>query len=196
MGPQHPPNRLPSSRLKRGAFWILGALLMLIALTDWWFERQKEHRFDPAIVRVSRQYGLSPGLVKGVVWRESKFNPQARGRAGEIGLMQIRSLAAQEWAAAETRKRTFEGNLFDPETNLQVGTWYLSKLVKRYGRTDNPVAYALADYNAGRSNVLRWNKGPAETNTVLFLTQITFPGTQEYVQSILERAAQYERRFR
>ena len=66
------------------------------------------------------------------------------------------------------------------------GARYLGKLLKRYAHTDNPTVYALADYNAGRTHVLRWNKGAA-TNSAAFLAQIDYPGTQHYVRSILER---------
>jgi len=41
---------------------------------------------------------VEPALIKAVAWRESKFDTHARGRAGEIGLMQLREEAAQEWA--------------------------------------------------------------------------------------------------
>ena len=162
------------SQLRRWLLWGVAALFTVAGIFDWWFERHKEHRFDSQILQVSKQYGVDPALVKGVVWRESKFNPRARGRVGEIGLMQLRPMAAQEWAQASTRS-SFDGNLLDPGTNLQVGAWYLSKLLKRYARTGDPVCYALADYNAGRSNVLRWNKGAAETNSAGFLSQMTFP---------------------
>jgi len=184
-----------AGRLRRGLLGGVIVSLVLIGLVDWWYERHKEQRFDPQILAVARHYGLPPGLVKAVVWRESRFNPRARGRVGEIGLMQIRPLTAQEWAQTETRQRSFEGNLFEAATNLQVGSWYLSKLLKRYCRTDNPAAYALADYNAGRQNVLRWTKGGAETNSTLFVSQITFPGTQDYVQSILRRSRRYQAAF-
>ena len=54
--------------------------------------------------------------------------------------------------------------------------------MKRYQRTDDPIPYALADYNAGRANVLRWNGGTASTNSAAFtLRQIGFPGTGQYV---------------
>jgi soluble lytic murein transglycosylase len=191
MEPQAEPG--PStSTLRRRLTWFLTGLLVVIGLFDWWYEHHKEQRYNAAIVRAAQRYGVDPALVKAVVWRESKFNPKVRGRAGEIGLMQIRSLAAQEWAQSAERQRAFEGNLFEPETNLQVGTWYLSKLLKRYARTDRPVCYALADYNAGRSNVLRWNKGAAETNATRFLAQISFPGTQEYVRAIVRRSERYK----
>lgn len=178
--------------------WLVGGLfcvLTAIGLVDWWYQKHKEGRYDRMIVRVADRYGVDPALVKAVVWRESKFNPKVRGRAGEIGLMQIRSLAAQEWAQDELKRRTFDGNLFEPETNLQVGTWYLGKLLKRYARTDHSVPYALADYNAGRSNLLRWNKGRAQTNSALFVAQIGFPTTKEYVRTVLERFAKYQPTF-
>src|SRR3546814_10083100 len=57
------------------------------------------------------------------------------------------------------RKAFFQHNeLFDPAKNTRAGTWYLRKMLRRYAHTDQPVVFALADYNAGRSNVLRWNK--------------------------------------
>jgi soluble lytic murein transglycosylase len=167
-----------------------------LGLLDRWYEKHKEQRYDSLILQTARRYHVDPALVKAVVWRESKFNPKVRGRVGEIGLMQIGPLAAQEWAQAESRRSAFEGNLFEPETNLRAGTWYLGKLIKRYARTDHPVPYALADYNAGRSNLLRWNKGAAETNSTLFIAQIGFPTTKEYVRAVLERSELYREELR
>ena len=76
-----------------------------------------------------------------------------------------------------------------------AGTWYFRKLLKRYAHTDNPIPYALADYNAGRGNVLKWNQGAAVTNSVAFIAQIGFPGTRDYVQSVLRRYAHYRPLF-
>jgi soluble lytic murein transglycosylase len=195
MDPAAIPTPTTSPLSRRRLWWIVLGLLVCLGLIEWWYERQKERRYDPQILRVSQRYGIDPALVKAVVWRESRFNPRVRGRVGEIGLMQIRPLAAQEWAQTEAHTRTFEGNLFEPETNLRIGAWYLNKLLKRYARTDAPVAYALADYNAGRGNVLRWTKGPAATNGTVFLSQISYPGTQQYVRAILRRAVRYEASF-
>ena len=180
--------------LDRRLLWLIAALLIAIGLVDWWYERHKEQRYDPHIVSATGRYAVAPALVKAVIWRESRFNPKVRGRVGELGLMQIRPIVAEEWARAQMH-RGFEGNLFEPRMNIEVGAWYLAKLLKRYSQTDNPAAYALADYNAGRSNVLRWNKGPAETNSAAFLAQVTFPATQQYVRAILKRSARYEGPF-
>ena len=175
-------------------------LLLLIALGGiiLWFERSRTYREDSQddhIRAAARKYGVDPALVKAVVWRESRFNPKIRGDAGEIGLMQVGKLAAEEWADAEKRSFFRHQELFDAAKNTQAGTWYLGKMLRRYAHTDEPAVFALADYNAGRSNVLRWNKGAASTNSALFLKQMDFPGTREYIRSILKRKERYRGQF-
>jgi hypothetical protein len=39
-------------------------------------------------------------------------------------------------------------------------------------------------------------QGPGLTNAAVFLGDVTYPGTREYVQSILGRAGRYEGEFR
>lgn len=178
---------------------ILASLLLLalgaIAALRWQWRQWREHRHDPLIRAAAAQHGLPAELVKAVVWRESRFNPGALGSKGEIGLMQVTGDAAQEWADAR-RDRSFQPmHLLDPATNLHAGSFYLAKVARRYGGTDRPWAYALADYNAGRGNVLRWMKGPAQTNAQAFLASMTFPGTRDYVRSILGQAPSYRGDF-
>lgn len=157
----------------------------------WWWRSRRDHRYDVQIEAAARRYGIDASLVKAVVWRESRFDAAARGAAGEVGLMQIREPAALEWAAAERVGGFHAGLLADPATNTLCGTWYLAKLLRRYDGADDPAVYALADYNAGRTHVLRWNKGAAATNSLAFLSQVTFPGTQEYIRSVIARRRHY-----
>jgi soluble lytic murein transglycosylase len=167
---------------------------VLVGISVYW-RYWREHRYDKEIIAAAQKYQVSPALVKAVVWQETRFNASARGRAGEIGLMQIREPAAQEWAKAERIQNFAHEMIFDPAINTQAGTWYLAKLLKRYGHTDNPIPYALADYNAGRANVLRWNKNEAATNSAVFIEQITFPGTKNYARNVMERSEYYRKRF-
>ena len=175
---------------------VLVALVVLIGLLGLWrYDEWREHRFDGLILQASRRYGVEPALIKAVMWRESWFNPNARGRAGELGLMQIRAAAAGEWATAEKLDSFASAQLIDPETNALVGAWYLAKLLKRYRREENPVPYALADYNAGRSNALRWSRGDGETNAAAFIARIDFPGTRRYVDAVVQRMEKYQPTF-
>ena len=170
---------------------ILIVLLIDAAVLWWWRGSQLEHSQDGVIRAAATQYDMDPALVKAVVWRESRFNHKARGTAGELGLMQIREAAASEWAEAEGLSNFYHSHLIHAKSNVLAGTWYLQKLMGRYQHTDDPISYALADYNAGRSHVLEWNNGTAETNSALFIEQIEYPNTKAYVQAVKLRREKY-----
>jgi soluble lytic murein transglycosylase len=172
--------------MKRRWIWLVLLVLALVAVAIWREER-RERKFAPQIRAAAERYGVDPLLIKTVVWRESRFNAAARGTSGEIGLMQVQETTAQEWADAERVRSFAHEHCFDPGTNTLAGTFYLGKLLKRYGGTDNPLPYALADYNAGRANVLKWNTGAAATNSAVFVEQIRFLSTRRYVKSVMWR---------
>ena len=175
---------------------LVALVLVVDALGGWLYYRwQREHSQDAVIRAAAARYDVDGALVKAVVWRESWFDPMARGKAGEIGLMQIREPAAREWAEAERIAGFQHEHILDPGSNTLAGAWYLAKLLRRYPRTDDPVPYALADYNAGRGHVLRWNQGAAVTNSQQFLAQMTFPGTRRYIQTVVERRERYRDEF-
>ena len=176
--------------------WKILVLLLCAGIVGyWWLGYWREHRYDHLIVAAAQKYKIDPALVKAICWRESRFHPDARGSAGELGLMQVRSTAAQEWATAEQVSEFHHQACLNPATNILVGTWYLQHVLKRYRQTDNPVAYALADYNAGRGNVLKWLSGTASTNSTSFITHIGFPTTQDYVRVVMHRRDVYREQF-
>jgi len=184
--------RFLQMRWLAAGFALCAAALLALAL--WWRDRP-ERRYDPHIRAAAERYRLDPALIKAVIWQESRFRAAARGKAGEIGLMQVREDAAFEWADEE-KLHSFQHELIaNPATNVFCGSFYLSKLLRRYQNTDNPVPYALADYNAGRTHVLRWNKGAAKTNSAAFLAQMDFPGTRQYALNVMQRLAQYRPDF-
>jgi soluble lytic murein transglycosylase len=191
----------PRALYNRAVRWlrlalILGGLVALnVAALIGWLRGRRERSQDAVILAAARRHDVDPALVKAVVWCESRFNPRARGKAGEIGLMQIREPAAREWAQAEGVRPFAHETLFDPGTNTLAGAWYLARLLKRYAHTDDPLPYALADYNAGRSHVLRWNHGAGATNSAVFLQQMTFPGTRRYIEAVVQRRARYHGTF-
>lgn len=176
----------------RVILWLLLVLLLGGLGVVWWHRDWREHSQDVPILTAARRYGVEPALVKAVVWRESRFNPRTIGGKGEIGLMQVLPKAAgKDWTDAERIPPLAVEQLMDPGTNTLVGSWYLEKLLLRYSRTDNPLPYALADYNAGRGNVLKWEHGPAATNSAAFIEQIGFPGTKNYVRAVMRRYQYY-----
>lgn len=163
-----------------------------------WISPARFHQHDELIRAVAAQHGVDPMLVKAVVWRESRFDPQKFGSAGERGLMQVTERAASEWVK-ETHAANFRvEELFDPKVNLQAGTWYLGRAMQHWKTQVDPVPFALAEYNAGASRAQRWAGGddvaviPPDT----FRANIDFPGTRKYVEAILARLDFYKSRGR
>lgn len=108
--------------------------------------RQQAEDLSGRIVRHSENAGVDPLLTSAVVGRESRFRPQARGAAGEIGLMQLLPVAARAVGVSEAELASVDGN-------LRAGTRYLAQQVRRYG-----VSRGLAAYNGGPNG---WRIGRA-----------------------------------
>ncbi|HOW98704.1 MAG TPA: lytic transglycosylase domain-containing protein [Kiritimatiellia bacterium] len=144
------------------------------------------HRFDALILEAGRDYGVDPRLISAVIWVESRFREERVGKAGEIGLMQVTRTAAEEWAAENHDGLFTVLDLFEPRVNIRAGTWYLARGLQRWSDRPDPLPFALAEYNAGRSNALRWSRdgGP---DARAFLDAITYPTTRRYIRDILKR---------
>jgi len=160
-----------------------------------WVSPARFHQYDKLIIAVATEHQLDPMLVKAVVWRESRFDREKYGTAGERGLMQVSAKAANEWAREHKIDNFQVDRLFDPETNLEAGSWYLRRALEHWQNEQDPVPFALAEYNAGASRAQRW-VGAGGITTNEFLGKIDFPVTRKYVQSILERYAFYKKRGR
>ncbi len=144
---------------------------------------------DKLIAEVAGKAGLESWLVKAMVWRESRFITTQVGGAGERGLMQVGEAAAREWAAVKRAETFMFSDLFDARTNLQAGTWYLKRAMERWKNRDDPVPFALAEYNAGRSRVDRWAAGGVGAEAMLQAADIAT--TRQYVEAIMRRARLY-----
>ena len=112
--------------------------------------------YESAIQKAAEKYSLDENLVKAVVWQESRFRENARGKCNEIGLMQIRKAVVQDWCKAHDAQMPSREELFKPEVNLEIGCWHLSRAVSHWEGYTNQIALALCEYNAGRTKLLRW----------------------------------------
>lgn len=163
-----------------------------------WMSPARFQQYDRMIKAVAAEHQLDPMLVKAVVWRESRFDAQKIGNAGERGLMQVTEKAAEEWARENKIDNFQPEDLFDPKQNLQAGSWYLRRAVDRWRTQSDPIPFALAEYNAGGSRAQRWAGGDPAVPMASkdFIRNIDFPGTRKYVESIVDRYRFYQRRGR
>jgi soluble lytic murein transglycosylase len=161
------------------------------------------HRYDELIARQAEVYKLDKDLVWSIIYEETYFKPWEAGADGEIGLMQVTPAVAREWAR-ETGMKAFEKRaaenvtelLRDPETNLQIGCWYLEKLRQKYRDQPAEEAMMLAAYNAGPSRVEEWGKSAENAPPLAekeFIERINISSTRSYVESILNRYRKLKR---
>ena len=163
-----------------------------------WLSPARFQQYDRLIHAIATANKLDPMLVKAVVWRESRFDPQKLGGAGERGLMQVSEIAARDWAQEHRIENFRVEELFDPKTNLEAGTWYLRRAMLHWQEVRDPTPFALAEYNAGASRAQRWagGDGTRPISAKAFQKDIDFPGTKNYVESIIDRYHFYQRRGR
>jgi soluble lytic murein transglycosylase len=182
--------------IKRYKRWLFAIIFLggLIAFIERW-QNFREHRHDEVILAAAAKYAVDPALIKAVVWQESRFDSDAHGRSGEIGLMQIMRATADDWAGFEGTKGFRSSQLYAPAENVRCGAWYLKRLLRRYRDTDDPTVYALAAYNAGPTTITKWTRGAGATNSAVFLEQMDYPATRKYVASVIRRYRYYQREF-
>lgn len=171
-------------RLSRTIILILLPLTILGVGGCWMFRMELAYLgFRDAVDRAADRYGLPRSLLAALVWQESRFQPLRRGKAGEIGLAQVLPSSAREWAVAERADRFCSADLFDARTNAMAGAWYLARARYRWRHKADPLPYALAQYNAGASNAVRWDRDSLARG-VPFVDAISYPGTKRYVRDI------------
>jgi len=119
-------------------------------------------QWNSRIEKAAAAAGLAPGLIHAVVRAESGYNPQAISPKGAGGLMQLMPATAKRYGVTDR---------FNPEQNLAGGARYLRDLLILF---NHDVRLALAAYNAGEGNVMRYgNKIPP------------FAETQNYVPKVI-----------
>ncbi len=101
------------------------------------------------IYEESVAYDYDPELILALMAKESSFYNWSKSRKGALGLMQILPATGQALAAAINIPWQGKETLFDPHSNIKLGTHYLSKLHKRFGQLE----IALTAYNYGPSRV-------------------------------------------
>jgi soluble lytic murein transglycosylase len=171
-----------------GAFVLLekDPTYRLLELTSW----GRYSAYDEEIASAATRHGVDPLLVKAVIWQESRFHPDKLGAHGERGLMQVPEPAAQDWVQGEGIETFVPTDLLDPKTNIEVGTWYLGRALRHWASQDDPLPFALGEYNAGRSRVNRWSRGELMSAEEL-RTAMDIASTRAYVAAVSQRYKYY-----
>ena len=134
-------------------------------------------------------FGVDPLLVAAVIREESKFAPASESHQGAKGLMQIMPSTGQYIAERLGDVNYREEDLFDPETSIRYGTWYLAELHRNF---DNNTALVAAAYNGGRGHVQEWiDSGRIDPDNVR-VEDIPFAETRLFVERVLGSYEKYK----
>lgn len=146
-------------------------------------------RYGDEIEEHAKKQNLDPNLVRGLILQESYYNPKARSRVGATGLMQLMPPTAKEHAK-KLRIVFANSRLENPEVNVQLGTFHLRMLINLFqGNT----SLAVASYNAGQGNVMKWRRAAPRKPMDEFLESIPFPETRNYVKRVTMLRGTYAR---
>lgn len=148
-----------------------------------------DSRYDMLIVQAARKHGVDSRLVKAVIYRESRFESSACGKAGEIGLMQIMpETAVKDWARAQNVELPTAGMLYTPQLNIEIGTWYLAKAMALWRDYKCNVELALCQYNAGEGRARNWKPDSYDGEVI---DRIKIKSTRSYVEVIMRKYREY-----
>jgi soluble lytic murein transglycosylase len=138
---------------------------------------------------LSRKYTIDPLLVLSVMREESRFDSEARSAAGAFGLMQVMPQTAFRLSSRLKLNKNGTRELCDIKNNLDIGTRYLSYLIKEFGS----YTHALAAYNAGEGSVRKWLQKGNYKSVDEFIEDIPYSETRNYVKRVITTFFEYKR---
>jgi len=144
-------------------------------------------------IRVQSQVNaLDAAWVAGQTRAESSFMPRARSGADARGLMQLLPGTAQ--LVAKRLGLPWQGgeSLYDPATNIRLGTAYMRQMLDRHG---GKAYLAIAAYNAGPAPAARWEAARGQLDPDFFIESIPYKETREYVSRVLAFSVVYDWRL-
>jgi soluble lytic murein transglycosylase len=140
------------------------------------------------VQNAARRKRVDSTLAIGLARQESAFNPRALSHAGARGLMQLMPQTASDLVSRRGVDAP-EIDIFNPELNAELGTTYVRQLLALH---DGQVERALAAYNAGPGAVARWKRRLGEVPNDVFVEEIPYRETRDYVRAVLSWQRKYE----
>jgi soluble lytic murein transglycosylase len=172
-----------SNRLLAGLIILLllaaAGVVALLHLPDY-----RVSRYRPLIDAAAAKHGVDAKLIGAVIRTESSGNPRAVSSSGAVGLMQLMPATAQEMADDLKMGAISRDRLLDPALNIELGTCYLAKLQKVF---NNDLCLVLAAYNAGPTQVRKWQAENPSLDSAGLVEHAAFPETRDYVRKVTMR---------
>ena len=139
--------------------------------------------------RQSDALGVDPYAVMAIMREESRFFAAADSTAGARGLMQLMPATARE-IALRRGIQLDDNRLNSPEVNIELGTYYLRQMIRRF---KGNLFLAAAAYNAGPTTARKWRRLYGHLPADQFVERIPIPETQNYVKRVFLSFTTYQK---
>ncbi len=127
---------------------------------DWEQIPLNRQAFGEVIQAAAQVFTVDESLIRAIIHAESAYQPEAISPQGAQGLMQL---------TPATQKELQIENIFDPVSNIEGGTRYLSRLLQEF---DQDIELAAAAYNAGPGAVRKYGGVPPYAETREYVRRI------------------------
>ena len=135
-----------------------------------------------------RENEVSPLLLLALIRQESFYDPEATSVAGALGLTQVIPATAMEIAEKLSHPDFDPRDLLEPSLNIEFGAFYLGDQLRLF---DGDLYLALAAYNGGPGNALRWRDDPAAFDPDFLVETVDLEETRSYLELVLANYAVY-----
>jgi len=148
--------------------------------------------YRASLEKFARQAEIDPFVFAGLIRQESEFNASVVSASNAYGLSQILPSTGRDLSRRVGLPRFTPRMLFDPSTNIHLGTYYIRHLLNSL---EGNWHEALAAYNGGRTRVIKWKTFAQYREPAEFIETIPFDETRSYVQAVLRNAAVYRQLY-
>ncbi len=138
--------------------------------------------FSSIVLKHAKLQRIDPRFVLAVMKQESSFRPAAKSPAGARGLVQLVFDTAIKYKDEAGYRNLQPDDLYDPETNIAIGSIYIRKIKAEFGGLYEAVA---ASYNAGEDNAARWLNRTNPKEPGVFAAEVGFSETKNYVFKVM-----------
>src|SRR5439155_20962652 len=140
------------------------------------------------ILSYAKPHNIDPRFVLAVMNQESTFKPGAKSPSAARGLLQLTIDTALKYNQKAGFPKLTADDLYDPRTNIAIGCEYIAALRDQFGGLYEAVA---ASYNGGEDNVARWLNRSKPKEPGIFVSEIGFAETKDYVLKVMRNYRAY-----
>lgn len=159
---------------------IVFVLFNVVKIQDIIQKKIYPKEYEEIVCKYAEEYEVEENLIFAIIKAESNFDETANSSKEAKGLMQLMYSTAED-VSKMVGIEVDENNVLEPDTNINLGTKYISILIAKY----NNIEVALAAYNAGSGNVDNWIKDGTIQADGTDIENIPYKETNNYVRKIL-----------